>query len=307
MVRGKILIVLTNHGRYGEENGPEKTGLWLSELLDAQDAFTKAGYGVELASPRGGFVPLDPRSIAGGKLHADVSAQLERTMPLSEAKAEDYKAVFFAGGHGTMWDFKDEPAVHALVRDAFAKGLVIGAVCHGVAALSAVAGTDGRALIAGRAVTGFSTLEEYISGKRFRVPYLLEKTLKDAGALYSRAPVPFTSYAVKDGPFVTGENPQSTRSTAELVVRSLNAMPAAEVRPPLNVKCTPCLVGTWLVGLAAVGWGLAGFLGGIKTNYFLSAPLFVLGLVGLGFLRFQRPFSACPRCTAAFRTGRPRS
>ena len=36
---------------------------------------------------------------------------LKNTQKLSEVDPKEYRAIFFAGGHGTMWDFPDAPGL----------------------------------------------------------------------------------------------------------------------------------------------------------------------------------------------------
>ncbi|MGE9270597.1 MAG: hypothetical protein ACQKBU_07320, partial [Verrucomicrobiales bacterium] len=56
-----LLIVLTNHADLGDTGKP--TGFFLSEAAHPYEVFTKAGYEVTLASPKGGFAPVDPKSL----------------------------------------------------------------------------------------------------------------------------------------------------------------------------------------------------------------------------------------------------
>lgn len=55
----RILMVVTSHDRL--RNTGEKTGLWLEELAAPYLAFTKAGVQVDIASPKGGPAPADPK------------------------------------------------------------------------------------------------------------------------------------------------------------------------------------------------------------------------------------------------------
>ena len=307
MTRGKVLAVLTNQGTYGSD--AEKTGLWLAELSHFYDAFEKAGYAIYLASPNGGPVPIDPRSLAPAYLDASArsfqddparKALLENTLQLSGLVPEEYALVFFAGGHGTMWDFTEDTAVEKTIRSVYSSGGVVAAVCHGVAALVSATDGTGNPLVAGRAITGFSTLEEYLSGKRSKVPYLPEDALKKTGGSYSRSWIPFTSYAVADGRLVTGQNPQSTKRMAALALAVLEGKRA--IVPRTNAKCAVCLFGTWVVGLSALAWGIVGVNGSVIFGSAASVVAIIVGLVGLSFLYFQYPMKPCTRCVAAVRT-----
>lgn len=57
----RILVIVTNVGEY--EKVGYRTGLWLSELTHFLDVVEEAGYQTEIASPSGGYVPLDPESL----------------------------------------------------------------------------------------------------------------------------------------------------------------------------------------------------------------------------------------------------
>jgi putative intracellular protease/amidase len=100
---------------------------------------------------------------------------------------DDYDAVFFAGGMGTMWDFAQDERLGAMAVRAFERGTVVAAVCHGPAALlSAKLGT-GKWLVEGHTVAGFSNAEETAAGHDGLTPYYLETALKERGANYTSA------------------------------------------------------------------------------------------------------------------------
>jgi putative intracellular protease/amidase len=231
--RKPILLVLTNHDRLGETGQP--TGFYLSEAAHPWEIFRAAGYPVRLASPQGGFAPVDPKSLDGDDA-ADAAFLAEfgkkqggrmvvpRTLPLAQVRPEDYAAIFFAGGHGTMWDFPDAPGLAAVTAKIFEQGGVVGAVCHGPAALVHIALSNGRPLVAGRKVAAFTNAEEDAVGLTAVMPFLLETKLREAGAEVVLAPN-FQENAVRDGRLVTGQNPASARKAAELVLAALKGTP----------------------------------------------------------------------------------
>ena len=67
----RILHVVSNVAHF--DNPAEPTGLWLSELSHAYDLFAAQGYEQQLVSPKGGEVPLEPRSLKWP--NADASAK----------------------------------------------------------------------------------------------------------------------------------------------------------------------------------------------------------------------------------------
>ena len=115
----RILIIVTNVGEY--EKVGYRTGLWLGELTHFWDVAEEAGFRMDIASPKGGYVPIDPESLmlpeAGhalgldGKVHRHYEDrafmdQLVDTMKVADADAEAYDAIYMTGGHGVCFDFR---------------------------------------------------------------------------------------------------------------------------------------------------------------------------------------------------------
>lgn len=189
----KILMVLTTHDELGASG--KKTGFWLDEFASPYYAFLDAGADVTLASPRGGQPPIDPRSDTSDfqtedtrRFRADAVAEtrLARTVRLSEISAEHFDAVFYAGGHGAMFDLAEEPASIALAESLFAAGKPVSAVCHGSAVFRNTKGPDGTPLVCGKKVAGFANAEEAAVGLTDAVPYLVEDMLPRCGQRRSR-------------------------------------------------------------------------------------------------------------------------
>lgn len=223
-MENKVLIVVTSHDQLG--NTGEKTGFWLEELAVPYYVFRDAGYTVDLASPKGGKAPVDPKSAEGGGAVArflsdnEAKAKIDATRPLADTDPTRYDAVFLAGGHGTMWDLPGNAALDRILGAAHDRGAVIAAVCHGPAGLVTAKGKDGRSILAGKKVTGFSNQEEEAVKLTGVVPFALETRLTELAAGYSAGPM-WKPYAVRDGKLVTGQNPASSARTAELVVEAL--------------------------------------------------------------------------------------
>lgn len=224
----RVLIIVTNHADYPSRD--DKTGLWLTELTHFWDVLHAAGIEMDIASPAGGKSPLDERSLGwpylddAARAHLSDPVFMERlsnTRSAADVAPSAYAAVYFTGGHGTMWDFRDAPELKRLAEAIHAQGGVVSAVCHGNAALMQLQDADGRPLVAGRRVTGFSNFEERLSGMRSQVPFFLQDALEATGARYEKALLPFTAYAVTDGRLVTGQNPQSGKAVAGHVLALL--------------------------------------------------------------------------------------
>ncbi|QZD33729.1 Intracellular protease [Acinetobacter lwoffii] len=149
---------------------------------------------------------------------------LNNTLKPTDVKASDYKAIYFTGGHGVMWDFPNNPELTALAEQIYRQGGVVSAVCHGVAGVLALKDEQGQPLIANRKVTGFSNREEVLSGMKKQVPFSLEDQLKSKGSKYSEGFLPFTSFVVVDDRIITGQNPQSPREVGVEVMRKLSTI-----------------------------------------------------------------------------------
>jgi putative intracellular protease/amidase len=152
----------------------------------------------------------------------DFQQQLNHTLPLAAAKSDDYSAVLFVGGHGTMWDFPDDAAVKTLIRNLFERNKPIAAVCHGPAALVNVKLKNGQYLVKGKRVAAFTDTEEMEVGMASTVPFMLEATLKARGAVHQAAEN-WQCNVVTDGVLITGQNPQSASEVGKALCQLLLA------------------------------------------------------------------------------------
>jgi putative intracellular protease/amidase len=226
----RILAVVTNVAEY--EKAGYRTGLWLGELTHFLDVAEKAGFAVDIASPSGGYVPIDPESLAavlkeGGtdKRYEDRAFmnRLVNSMKVGDADASAYAALYMTGGHGVCFDFPKSADLARLTATMYEAGKIVSAVCHGPAGLLEVRLSSGDYLIAGKKLTGFSWDEEVKVGRDAAVPYNLEEELKKRGASYSKAWFAFASNVVEDGALITGQNPASAAGVGEAVVKRLKA------------------------------------------------------------------------------------
>lgn len=222
-----ILIVLTSHDKLG--NTGRKTGFWLEEFAAPYYAFLDAGARITLASPLGGQPPLDPKSDDPDaqtddtrRFQQDSEAQrvLASTRRLSEVQASDYDAVFYPGGHGPLWDLAEDAKSVALIETMLAAGKPVSAVCHAPGVLRHAKTADGKPLVQGRQVTGFSNAEEAAVQLTDVVPFLVEDELKKLGGLYSSGP-DWQSHVVSDGLLITGQNPGSSVGVARALLERL--------------------------------------------------------------------------------------
>lgn len=230
----QILIVVTSHAELGATGAP--TGYYLPEVAHPYAAFTSHGFDVNIASLKGGPAPLDGKSLklddAVTKAFWENKAtrhKLEHTFRLADVEADDYDGVFFAGGHGAMWDFEGEPVIADFVREIYERGGVVGTVCHGAAALVDVKLANDTYLVAGKRVTAFSDAEEQAAELDKVVPFHLETALVKRGAQYTKSGL-WQPHVVTDGRLVTGQNPASAAGTSEAMARVLEANTKARSR-----------------------------------------------------------------------------
>lgn len=221
----KILVVFTNTTQFTKK--PEATGLWLSEATEFVD-LVSAHYQIDYVSPKGGYVPLDPRSMkyadqAALERYQDPDFQrraLTASLAPGEINPTDYAAIYYTGGHGVMFDFPENAALQTIAQQIYASGGYVTSVCHGIAGLLNLQDDQGHYLIAGRHLTGFTTQEEILTQKRGLVPFLNEKAAAARGALFEKK-LPFRPFAVKDGQLITGQNPWSAKSVATTLIKAL--------------------------------------------------------------------------------------
>ena len=127
---------------------------------------------------------------------------LDTTMPVSDADAAAYDALYMTGGHGVMFDSPISEALAKLTAEFYESGKVVSAVCHGPCGLLNVKLSNGAYLVEGKDVTGFSWNEEIAAKRAHAVPFNLEHELKERGAKYGKARVPFKAHVVEDGPLI---------------------------------------------------------------------------------------------------------
>ena len=223
----KILMVLTSHDQLG--NTGKKTGFWLEEFAAPYYVFKDAGADVTLASPKGGQPPLDPKSHeAGSETEAtrrfaqgrQAQQALADTVLLSSVSHEEFDAVFYPGGHGPLWDLAEDQDSLTMIQSMDAAGKPVAAVCHAPGVFRHAKLHNGRPLIEGKRVTGFSNSEEEAVGLTKVVPFLVEDALKQCGGQYSKGP-DWSSYVVVDDNLVTGQNPASSEEAARTVLKLL--------------------------------------------------------------------------------------
>lgn len=218
-----ILIVLTSHGTKGNTGDP--TGYYLGEVTHPLAVFEAAGIPVEFASVQGGEPPVDGLDLddaTNARYWNDPAfrAAIRATPKVADIDPSRYGALLYAGGHGTVWDFPENPDVQRIGRAIWQAGGVVGAVCHGPTALVNLTLDDGTYLVAGKRVAAFTDEEERAVGLEHVVPFLLASTLQQRGAIHVPA-ANWQAQVVTDGRLVTGQNPASAHGVGEAMVAAL--------------------------------------------------------------------------------------
>jgi putative intracellular protease/amidase len=232
MTTKKVLIVLTSHETLGTTG--KETGFYLPEVTHPEAVFEKAGYTIEYVSPNGGKAPMtgvdmdDPLNTAFLN-DARKTAQIENTLSPAQVDATQYAAIFYAGGHGAMWDFPENAELATIASQIYEQGGIVGAVCHGPAGLINVKLSNGEYLVKGKTISAFTNDEEVAVGLDQVVPFFLQDKLVERGATYTKAE-DFQKHVVVSDRLVTGQNPASAAGVGEEMVKLMQqSIPAAEV------------------------------------------------------------------------------
>lgn len=207
----KVLFIISN----------SETAFWLSEVTHPYWHLTERDVDVDFASPGGGKVVFDPYSdpsfaqstepddlVSKGFLSDEILvAKLGTTLKLSDVDLNEYDAVHVAGGRGATFDLYPNDDVAKTLKHFWAKGRVVGAICHGAIALGNI-----PEQVRGKRTTGY-TLEgdqqlQRMFGSSFVIPHYPQQVLEDVGSLYTRV-APNDPYVVRDGKLLTGQNQQS--------------------------------------------------------------------------------------------------
>lgn len=219
----KILFVLTSHDSLG--NTGEKTGFYLSELTHPWDVLKSAGYEIDFVSPLGGLAPIDGLDLNDliNKKFVDSQdySKISNTLKPVQVNPNDYVAVHYVGGHGTMWDFPDNTEIQNISREIYENGGVVSAVCHGPAGLVNLKLSNGDYLVNGKRVNSFTNEEEIARKLDHVVPFMLESKLKERGAIFEKSDL-WQEHVIVDERLVTGQNPASAKKLGEEVLKLIN-------------------------------------------------------------------------------------
>ena len=236
----KALIVTTSHGvlnKPGETDGPA-TGVFASEMTIPYYEFFDANMEVDVASIKGGEIPIDPFSFRRA-LKSDqdkryledesFQAKTKNSIPIENLDIKAYDIVFFAGGWGAAYDMASEVVAEKVSDAYYNSDVLFGSVCHGALAFTEAKDKNGEYLVKGRTMTGVTQKQLEQFGIEY-TPKHPEEELKKAGAIYKanhKIIDPFATITVMDEEqrFITGQNQNSSHETAQLIMKVLQEKP----------------------------------------------------------------------------------
>lgn len=219
----KVLIVTTSHDHFEGAN-PHPTGVWMEEFALPYLELVKNGIEMTIASPKGGAMPVDPRSLPTPEQEKAWQSAIQaskQTVQLSGVNATEFDAIFLPGGHGPMFDLPGNPDLQRLLREFHEAGKIIAAVCHGPAGLVGATLADGTPLVKDKVLTSYTDAEEVAAKLDQEVPFILEQRLRELGAIFI-AHENKADHVERDGKLLTGQNPNSSASIARAIITALN-------------------------------------------------------------------------------------
>ncbi|KAF5021612.1 hypothetical protein F66182_6359 [Fusarium sp. NRRL 66182] len=223
----KVLVVLTSQAKMNNGN---PTGWYLPEFAHPYYDLVNKGVEIVVASPAGGNAPLDQASVKMFEKDEESVRFLnenkeiwEQTRPLNEfvGKSSEFDAIFYPGGHGPMFDLVNDETSIKLIQEFYKAGKPVAAVCHGPIVFVNVT-VDGKPLLQGRQVAGFSNSEEDAVGLTSAMPVLLEDEIKRVGGNYVKGDDWSEKLAV-DGQVITGQNPASAHAVGKAILKAIGA------------------------------------------------------------------------------------
>jgi putative intracellular protease/amidase len=218
--------VVTSHDKKGSTE--QATGYYLSEVAHAWEVLFDADYEIDFVSPKGGKAPVDGFNLddAINKKfwkNEKVRTKIENTLKPSEINANEYSAIYYAGGHGTMWDFADNVELALIAAKIYENNGIISGVCHGPAGFVNIKLSNGKYLVDGKKINAFTNEEEIAVGLEKVVPFMLESKLIERGAKFEKSGL-WQSHVTVDQRVITGQNPASAGGVGKAVLEALKKL-----------------------------------------------------------------------------------
>lgn len=223
-MKKKILFVVTSHDKKGSTG--EDTGYYLGEVSHPWEVLHKAGYEIDFVSPKGGTPPVDGFDLKDPVNkefweNKEYKNKIDHSLTPAQINPKEYSTIFYAGGHGAMWDLADNKELADIASNIYESGGIVAGVCHGPAGLVNIRLSNGNYLVDGKKINAFTNEEESAVKLTDVVPFLLENKLKERGAKFEKSGL-WQNHVVSDQRVITGQNPQSAKSVGEAILKELN-------------------------------------------------------------------------------------
>lgn len=221
-----VLILVTNHATLGDTD--EANGTYAPELTHAMHEFLDAGFDYQIASIKGGAAPLYGQDMEGDDINAQMfkddefTQKIANTLKAADVNPKDFDAVYYPGGFGLLSDLAEDKNVAKLTATIYEQGAVVGAVCHGPAALLPIQLSNGKYLIEDITVTGFTREEEVEYQTIDKIPFVLEEALTRKAGQYAKI-APWGVNVIKQDRVITGQNPPSAAAVGKAMVERINS------------------------------------------------------------------------------------
>ncbi|MCQ4166119.1 type 1 glutamine amidotransferase domain-containing protein [Tahibacter harae] len=225
--QGRILFILASSKVHGKSALP--ASISFGEVVHAWDTFRAAGYAVDFVSPDGGAVPILDSYVSADLVprlkDAPLMDGLRNTARPAQIDPALYRAVYYVGGSNALYGVPENPVLQDIAMYVYERnGGVISAVCHGTAGIVNLTLADGRALVAGKRITGFPEEHEEQDAAYFKeFPFLIRRTVQARGGSF-HAQDGHQPYIEVDGRVATGQNYASAKPLAEAVVGLLRKL-----------------------------------------------------------------------------------
>ena len=225
---GKALIISTSHDRLGDDG--DETGVFGSELTAPYYEFQDGRMSVDIASIKGGRIPIDPMSFKwfikseyDERFLSDPAFQgkVKNSLLIDDIDFTKYDIIYLAGGWGAAYDLGYSKVLGRKISEAYAADKVIGGVCHGLLGLLLACDENGQPLVRGRRITAVTDKQVEELGISI-TPQHPERELRTAGAKFESATAfrdMFANRVVVDGRIVSGQNQNAGAEVANLMMK----------------------------------------------------------------------------------------
>lgn len=227
----RALIITTSTSTLGE-NG-KATGVYASEMTIPYYAFLDSNIAVDIASIKGGQIPIEPMSVKYPLAtpsdkrflkDADYQSKVKSSIKIDDVDISKYDLIYIAGGWGAAYDLGYSEVLGKKITQANTEGKIFGSVCHGALGFLMAKETNGEPLMKGKTITAVSDKQVKELGITI-TPQHPETELRKIGANYKSNTAFkdfFADLTVIDGRFVTGQNQNSSSETAQKMMKMLN-------------------------------------------------------------------------------------